>query len=375
MKKRLFLQGKTWFAPSKKNTIWLPLVSLVIMVIYAWASLGRISTPTPYYEQQIAAARAMARGMTALVEHRKIHGPALPPNDLNKTGLIGVEHSPLTTTLAPLWVKLTTANPDMAALAVRLLWEGGVGPKERVAVGLSGSFPALNLALITALDALEIEGVIISSLGSSTWGANHPDLTWPDMETILYKKGIIKQKSIALSPGGNKDLPSSYPPAGQKALQTIVKRWEGEFINTGSLEGNVERRLEIYGDGPYTAYVNIGGSLASLGSFSALKLKPGVQSIKLPLPGTRPTSPLEVTQTGVVINLLDVGTLALHYDLPLEPYPLPPIGKGAVYTGRAIPVTRATISLLLSIITFMLPLISPRRKNKHPRGSSKGDVP
>ncbi|NLJ33957.1 MAG: poly-gamma-glutamate system protein [Firmicutes bacterium] len=367
MKKRLFLQGKTWFAPSKKNTIWLPPVSLVIVVIYVWASLGRVSTPTPYYEQQIAAAQAMARGMAALVEHRKPHGPALPANDLNETGLIGVEHSPLTTTLAPLWVKLTTANPDMAALMVRLLWEAGVGPKERVAVGLSGSFPALNLALITALDALEIEGVIISSLGSSTWGANHPDLTWPDMETILYKKGIIKQKSIALSPGGSKDLPTSYPPAGQEALRAIVKRWEGEFINTGSLEGNVERRLEIYGDGPYAAYVNIGGSLASVGSFSALDLKPGVQSIKLPLPGARPTSPLEITQTGIVINLLDVGTLALHYGLPLEPYPLPPIGKGAVYTANTIPVTRATIALLLSIITFLLPLIFPGRKNKHPR--------
>jgi len=350
-------QSKIWFIPSRKNLTWLPLVALVTTAAFGWAWLGREIVPTPYYHRQVTAAQAMVRGMAVLADYRHTYGPAIAPEDYNQTGLIGVEYSPITTTLAPLWIKRTTANHDVAALVVRLLWEGGVRPGDRVAVGLSSSFPALNLALGAALDAMEVEGIIISSLGASSWGANDPDLTWLDMESLLYQAGVIKHKSIAFSAGGSNDLITGFSQEGQGALLAAVRRQEGELIDTGTLATNIERRLDIYGNGDYAAYVNVGGSLASLGEVSAQKLRPGLQRLQLLPSGVALCSPLEVAQTGVVINLLEVGTLALRYGLPLDPYPLPPVGSGPVYMYKAVPLERLAVALGLSMTALLLPLI------------------
>jgi poly-gamma-glutamate system protein len=266
----------------------------------------------------------------------------------------------------------------MAALVVRLLWEGGVRPGDRVAVGLSSSFPALNLALGTALDAMEVEGVIISSLGSSSWGANHPNLTWLDMESLLYQAGVIGRQSIAFSAGGRNDLITGFSREGQEALLAAVGRRKGELINTGSLAANIERRLEIYGNSDYAAYINVGGSLASLSEVSAVELRPGLQKLQLLPSGVAPCSPLEVAQTGVVINLLEVGTLALRYGLPLDPYPLPPLGIGSVYMYEVVPLGRLAVALWLSLVALLSPLIvdafKKRSKEKQIEQIGKGSL-
>ena len=71
-----------------------------------------------------------------------------------------------------------------------------------MAVSFSGSFPALNIAVLSAARVLDLHPVIISSVGSSMYGANQPEMTWLDMERILADKGLFPYRSNAASLGG-----------------------------------------------------------------------------------------------------------------------------------------------------------------------------
>ena len=122
--------------------------------------------------------------------------------DTNDTGLIGVEYTDITTTLGSLAAKRTSTNPAFAAVVVDMLDRAGVRRGDAVAVSFSGSFPALNIAVLSAARALDLRPVIISSVGSSTYGANQPEMTWLDMERVLAEAGLFPYRSIAASLGG-----------------------------------------------------------------------------------------------------------------------------------------------------------------------------
>lgn len=96
--------------------------------------------------------------------------------------LIGPEYSLITTTLAPKEAKQLSTHTDFAAVCVEWLLQAGVRKGNQIAVNLSGSFPALNIAVLSAVKAVGAEPVITSSVGASTWGANDPRFTWLDME-------------------------------------------------------------------------------------------------------------------------------------------------------------------------------------------------
>ena len=66
-----------------------------------------------------------------------------------------------------------------------------------VAVGLSGSFPAMNVAVYSALYELGVEPIIISSTAASQWGANDPNFTWLDMEAVLRKADVFPVECVA----------------------------------------------------------------------------------------------------------------------------------------------------------------------------------
>ena len=57
-----------------------------------------------------------------------------------KTGMIGDEYTPITTSLGSGGGEADTANPDMAALLVQMLTEAGVKSGDTIGAGFSGSF-------------------------------------------------------------------------------------------------------------------------------------------------------------------------------------------------------------------------------------------
>ncbi len=122
--------------------------------------------------------------------------PIDPESDPAQTGLIGELLSPLTTNPGHLPAKQTSANPNFSAVIIHLLKRAGVKEGDKVAVGFSGSFPALNICVLAAIDTLKADPIVISSAGSSQWGANHPDFMWPDMEKLLHEKHVFPYRSV-----------------------------------------------------------------------------------------------------------------------------------------------------------------------------------
>ena len=126
--------------------------------------------------------------------------------DINRTGMIGLDYSFITTTVGNLEAKRTSTNPNMAAVVVDMLHELKLQPGDKVAVNCSGSFPALNIAVMCALQELQLEPYLISSFGSSTHGANDPEFTYLDMEQLLVEQGLLTHRSDLFSIGGMEDL-------------------------------------------------------------------------------------------------------------------------------------------------------------------------
>ena len=125
--------------------------------------------------------------------------------DPQESGLIGVSSSPVTSLSGHLPAKQTSINPNWAAVILRMLREVGVKEGDVVAVAVSGSFPALNLATYAAIEQLGAEPLVIVSGSASQWGANVPGLTWVDMSRELREAGITKTVEVAASLGGAED--------------------------------------------------------------------------------------------------------------------------------------------------------------------------
>ncbi len=108
----------------------------------------------------LRAARIMGQAVHAIAAERERSGNSFEPSsDPNRTGLVGPQDSPLVTTVGELEAKRTTTNPNMAGLIVLLLRQAGVKAGDSVAIGSSGSFPALLVASLAAAKAMDVQPV------------------------------------------------------------------------------------------------------------------------------------------------------------------------------------------------------------------------
>jgi poly-gamma-glutamate system protein len=319
--------------------------------------------------EMLAASRLMARATRAVKDCRVAAGiPIDPAADLNGTGLIGLERSPITTSLGSLEAKRTSANPDFAGLVVSLLHEAGVRRGDAVAVGASSSFPAFIIAALSAAEAMGVEPVVISSLGSSEWGANVPGFNWADMEDCLRAAGVLDVRPVARAMGGDEDVGRDMDPSGRDLLGSRLRAGGVPLIDEPGLETNVARRMELYrrgaGPRPLKAFVNIGGSWANIGANAeVLKLRPGLASdVFVPPPAERGVLQAMAAAGVPVIHLLNVKGLCERYGLPWDPRPLPGPGEGRIYrdaAARTLPATAVTAGYVLAVV---LALLTGRRR-------------
>jgi len=312
----------------------LALVSLAVYLLTRALAFG----PRMELEAQMrSAAETMDLATKALSRCREEKGlPIDAAVDPNRTGLIGPESSPLTTSLGNLRAKRTTTNPEFAALIVRLFDKARVRKGDAVAVGASGSFPALIVAVLSAARAMEVRPLLICSLGASQFGANDPAFHWLDMMDCLAAAGIFDVRPLAVSLGGEADSGRNMDPMMRSALlERIFER--GDFLlDEPSLEKNAAVRLRLYeraaGAEGVKAFVNIGGSWANMGTDSrVLEVKPGLARVSSIPPRGRRGVLFEMARRGVpVIHLLFIRGLAEAHGLPWDPQPLPRSGETAV---------------------------------------------
>jgi len=286
-------------------------------------------------DRAVAAAQKMERATSALSDHRAKAGPPLDPEDIHETGLIGTFLGPLTTTVGTLEAKRTTTNPNMAALAAKLLTEAGVCEGDAIAIGASGSFPAILLAVLCAGDSLDVDVGLIVSFGSSQWGANLIDFTWLDVEDVLIASGLLasEYRAAAVSFGGANDVGFDLAPDVREELRTRAADLGVPLIDESNLAVNVARRMQIYDTAlagrPPSAFVNIGGAWANVGTGTGpLALVPGVNVIESIPPTDERGVLFEYAARGVpVVHFLNIAALATEYELPWDPTPIPTPGE------------------------------------------------
>ncbi len=241
-----------------------------------------------------------------------------------KTGLIGVEWSPTTTTLGELSAKRTACDPLWAVQIGRWFDEAGLKPGDRVAILASSSFPGLVLSSIAAAEARSLESLLVVSLGASTWGANSPDHPWPVIERELRQGGFVRAKAAFYTLGGDGEAGGSLSPEG-RALLEAAARSSGVPLRVpdGLQEAIATKREALQAFGP-KMLVSIGGSHANLGDDkTVLDLPPG---LVVPAPGMRAGDGVLGHWLGSgrpALHLLAIEKLALKEKIPVDSPPRP----------------------------------------------------
>jgi poly-gamma-glutamate system protein len=291
------------------------------------------------YATMVNAAKIMREGMDVLKPLRAQLEPINPEFDPQRSGLVGLENSIITTNQGGRESKQTTVNPNWAAVAVKLLADAGVGEGDLVAVTVSGSFPAMNLAVYSALEALGADAIIIASASSSQWGANVPGFAWLDMERELRNAGVISMKPIYASLGGIEDRGIGISEEGIRSLKRSIDRADINFIDPANYQEAVADRIAIFreysAERSYKAFVNVGGGATIVGP-------PGIDDMfKSGLQKDAPARAFAVdTVMGYFlqeeipgIHFIGIKNLANRYGLPIAPIEPVPVGNGGIYSA------------------------------------------
>ena len=346
------------FIPAIQRTSTLVSLSLLSILCFLIAIKNKTIDVSPSYDSKVKAATLMKTAMDELKNHRMEQSVFIDiENDPNETGLVGGPYSLITTDEGDLDAKLTTLDPNFAAVVIDLMYQLGLKKNDTVAVLMTGSMPGANIAVLTACKALGLNPVTISSIGASQWGANQIDFTWLDMEKILFEKELILSTSIAASIGGRNDMGRLLSVKGRNIILDNIKKHNIPLIKKDRLSDNIEERMNYLNKYSsidlYDAIINVGGGVASLGtSFNLKLLSPGVVSR-----ADMNTIGTEGGIEGVFSKFINLNVLGLHilnirplieqYNMKFAPIPLPEIGLGSLYAIERY-------NLLVALICFLI---------------------
>lgn len=292
----------------------------------------------PDTSDKFTASKLAADAMQTIKEERLARGHKFDPQfDIAMSGMIGEYLTPTTSVTGHLESKQTSVNPNFAGVIVDMLQKAGVKKGDVVAVGCSGSFPALNLCACCALETMGAKPIIIASTGASQFGANCPDLLWIDMERLLYDKGHISFRSVAASLGGYEDQAMNMSNDGRQMLFEGIERNNLPLIQDEEFTKSIQTRMEIYEKyakgQPIKAYINVGGGTVSVGRSVGKKLyEPGLN-----LTATADAMEVDSVMTRFakqgtpLIHLVQIMDIAKAYHLPIAPVETPKAGDGWLY--------------------------------------------
>jgi poly-gamma-glutamate system protein len=343
----------SWGADSRRRFV---LLGLALGALLLQAVLDQTRAPVRQrdYELKLEAARLAAAGFATVRRHRMQAGAELDLiNDPAGTGLVGPEYSLITNARGSLAAKLTSLNPNWAAVVVEYCRQAGLRAGDPVAVALSGSFPAMNIAVYAALEVLKLRPEVVTSIGASMWGANDPEFTWLDIERLLVQKGVLHIRSAAASFGGGDDMGRGLSPAGRRLLREAAVRNDVPVLESANIEEAITRRMAFYEEHvrgrPYRLYINVGGGLASIGSSHNKLLLPNGLSFAIghhnyPRKGCL----VLMAEKGVpIVHLLNIVSLARRNGLPTSPAYIPTPGEGEVFVRESYRLPLAAVILVL----------------------------
>ncbi len=354
-----------------KSNIVLGVLFLLALLALIAVENGKLDKKQEWYNEKLQAAKLFQLAANELKNHRLEKDIFIDVvNDPNQTALIGQEFTLITTDRGEIDAKLSATNPNVAAVIIQLLKDADLRQNDNVAVAFTGSFPGMNIGVLAALEVLHLNPIIITSVGSSNFGANDPYFTWLDMENILYKSNIFHNRSIAASIGGGSDLGRGLSPEGRNLIIEAIERNDVELIHEKYLENSIDKRLEIYEKHsrgqPLKAYINVGGGIASLGNvINGRLISPGLTTYlpmkNYPLNGVI----IEMGKNRVpIIHLLNINELLSKYGLPVNPVPLPQPGEGGIFTQKKYNLITTSVATIILTIIIILIYLSERKYYK-----------
>lgn len=333
-----------------------PYLCLVALVL--WACIGftyprGTTQPSPLYHTQVLAAEKMLESIEHIKSMRYSLGLDINDDDWHQTGLIGLPFTGITTTLGPLEAKRTTSSHDMAALVVLMLDQAGVKSGDRVGAVFSGSFPGLNLAVLCATEAMGVELAYITSIGSSTYGANQPELPFPSMAISLVDHGILSQYPVATSLGGASDCGLDMDPELLAQMTNLLSSLPFPFLYEPDFAQNIQLREELLGK--IDCFLGVGGNVTSSGQgWNQVDYGVVMPYAGYPILETSGMLARYNARGLSVIHLLNVKDLVATYGLPYDPDTLPEVGQSSHYYvvnyPKHIPLLGISSSFLFLLI-------------------------
>ncbi|MGJ4747059.1 poly-gamma-glutamate system protein [Leptospira sp. SA-E8] len=313
----------------------------------------------PNYSEKTEAAKLTAKAFETIRYYKESKNKKIDPVfDPSSSGLIGEFFTSVTSNLGLLRAKQTSINPNFGALVLEYLIQAGVDKGDTVAVSLSGSFPALNIAVYSAAKTLGLKLVVISSLTSSQWGANDPEFLWPDMEKELFTRGIFSYTSLAYSWGGIEDQAFGIPKEGSKILQNSASKNSLPMLHSKNYSESLEERMNLYSSviplSEYKAYINVGGGTVSVGTKkNAGEFSPGL-NLKHPVTHDGRDSVMRrFANLGIpIIHLVRVEELAAQNGFTIQPKKLPEIGEGKIFKRSEYDL-RLAAAVLVGILALL----------------------
>jgi len=253
------------FRPQIQKTRILLILAIISIVLVYIVSNSKTYINNFNIDKKYLAVDTMIESIKIIKENKPIS-----KEDVYKTGLIGDKNSDITTVQYTdsliLKSKVATSNPNFSAFIIDLFEEANLKSGDSIAISMTGSFPGANIAVLSACKVLNLNPVIISSIGSSSWGANTVNNSWLEIEKKLNDNNIINYKSIGCSIGGENDIGENLSDEGIELIEEVIAKYDIDFINESSLEKNIIKKIELYKKiDNYSAFINIGGSASALG--------------------------------------------------------------------------------------------------------------
>lgn len=354
---------RLYWRPHKVGRIELGLVMVLALAGVFAAERFTVVVEEPHYAEKIDAARKARKAFEAIRSARIAQGTKFDIEiDPAQTGLIGQLMSPVTTNSGHLASKQISVNPNFAALVLHYLKRLEVDKGDVVAVGFSGSFPAINIAVIAAIEAIGAEPILISSASASQFGANDPVMMWPDMERALVDRGVFSTRSVAVSRGGIEDRALGVTKEGKALIDATMQRSGAAQLRAASYAASVDERMKIYkeraGGRPIKAYINVGGGTSSVGTRIGKRLfNPGINR-SAPLDASEINSVMTrfVLDGTPVIHLVKIAQLADRYGFPLSITEMPSVGQGRIFSRRGYNVWLAG-GVVLGVLVLMMAFV------------------
>jgi len=341
-------------------------VSKLALVLLAGLSLGalwavehfQIHEERPHLREKLAAAETMQRAIETISRTRAERGHEFDANtDPHRTGLIGMEFTPITNDRGLLSAKQVVTNPNFAALVVEMFKAAGLKKGDVIAIGWTGSLPGANLAVLSAAESLGLRGIAINSVAASMYGANDPAFTWLDMEKLLVDRGVSRTRSVAASFGGDEDRGKGMGVPARRLVREAVERNGVPLIFEKTFEQQVAARMKIYderaGRKRIKLYVNVGGGLGSLGArINGLIIRPGLTTSFLGVRFKRHGAMTLMAKRKVpVVHINYIEKLCQRYGYPADPQSDRTPGLGPMY-ARPVHDLRLAGALLGALLVL-----------------------